>query len=245
MRVVGIVQARMGSTRLPGKVLRELAGRPMLAWVCERLSCSRLLDGVGVATTVLPADDAIDALCRARGWQVHRGSELDVLGRFRDAASKWDADVIVRVTSDCPLIDPQVVDMVVATFLAVVPTSDYASNTLTRTYPRGLDVEVFSRVALEKAALEDADPATREHVTPYLYRHPDVFRLVDVKNAVDLSAHRWTVDTPEDFELVRRILDVLGGRPFATRDVLELLAKNPEWLALNASVLQKAVPSSR
>lgn len=243
MRTVAIVQARMGSTRLPGKVLRTLVDRPMLAWVCERLMRARLLDSIVVASSTLPADDPIEGLCHERGWSIFRGSESDVLGRYVGAVAAVRAESVVRVTSDCPLIDPHVVDLVIASYQASSPPCDYASNTLERSYPRGLDVEVFSRVALERADAEDSNPGSREHVTPWIYRHPESFRLRNVENAVDLSRHRWTVDTVEDFEFVSRILGVFGGSEFSWGNVLELLDRNPDWCAVNASIHQRSVPT--
>lgn len=242
MKRVAIVQARLGSTRLPGKVLLDLAGEPMLARVVNRVQRARLLDEVLVATTDQPADDAIAGLCRARGWSCARGSQDDVLDRTYQAALESEAGLVVRITSDCPLIEPAVIDQIVGEFLALLPAVDYASNVLPpRTFPRGLDTEVFLFDALARAWREDANPAWREHVTPYIYRHPELFSLHHVANAVDLSHLRWTVDTAEDFELVRRIYGHFGGDDFSWRDVLTLLERHPDWLDLNYGVEQKVV----
>lgn len=240
-RVVAIIQARMGSTRLPGKILKPLAGQPVLARVVDRVRRSRRIGEVVVATTTLPADDAIADLCRSRGWACERGSEEDLLDRYYRAAVAHHADVIVRITSDCPVIDPGVTDSVIDAFLA--SPCDYASNTLEpRTFPRGLDTEVMSFAALERAWREDRDPAWREHVTPYLYRYPDRFRLRRVANDRDLSFHRWTLDTPEDYELLRRIYDALGSDAFSWTDVLRLFDEHPDWIEINRNVVQKRVP---
>lgn len=236
-----IVQARMGSTRLPGKVLAPVLGRPLLAYQLERLGRVRAVATIVVATTNLPADDVIASLCSALGVQVFRGSEHDVLSRFAGASAEVVADIIVRSTADCPLIDPTLVDEVVA--LVESGTCDYASNTLERTYPRGLDVEAMTREALGIAAAEAIPGPEQEHVTPFIYSRPERFRLCGVRAGRDLSNERWTVDTPEDFELIRRILEELYPRrpDFGWEDVVEVLDRNPEWRLLNANVEQNPV----
>jgi spore coat polysaccharide biosynthesis protein SpsF len=240
-RIVAIVQARTGSTRLPGKVLLPLLGEPILTRVMRRASRARTLDDVVVATTDAPADDVIEALAEREGWPITRGSEADLLDRYATAAREHGADVVVRITSDCPLIDPEVVDATVRAFAD--GDVDYASNSLDpRTWPRGLDVEVVSRDALETAWREDRDPAWREHATPYLYRHPERFRLRRVPAASDLSAHRWCVDTPEDYELVGRIYEELGDDRFGWREALAVVEAHPGWADINRHVEQKAVP---
>lgn len=240
-RTVAIVQARIGSTRLPGKVLLPLLGEPMLTRVMRRADRARTVDEVVLATTRRPEDDALVALAQAEGWPVERGSDTDVLARYIGAARSRRADVIVRITADCPLIDPDVIDRTVEAFRE--SDADYASNTLEpRTYPRGLDVEVIGRAALERADREDLDPAWREHVTPFIYRHPDRFRLVRVAADRDSSEHRWSVDTPEDFELVQALYDALGRDDFGWLEALAVVEANPAWGTGNRSVLQKTVP---
>lgn len=242
MTVVAVVQARTGSTRLPGKVLLDLAGEPMLVRHVERVRRARTVDRVVVATTTEPADDAIVSLCAKWGWECFRGSEMDVLDRYYRTALALRADVVVRVTSDCPLIDPDVADRVVREFLERQPGVDYASNTLPRrTFPRGLDTEVMRFDALQRAWREDANPASREHVTPYIYGSAGRFRLHGVTDADDHSALRWTVDTPEDLALVRRIFDHFGHDRFSWLDALALLAAHADWLQLNQHVQQKAI----
>ena len=240
MRVLGVVQARCGSTRLPNKVLADLAGEPMVARVMQRLSRATTVDEILVATSDRPADDAIAQLADARGWKTFRGSEDDVLSRFHGAAAPLHPEVVVRVTADCPLLDPSIVDRVVETLFR--DGADYASNTLPpRTYPLGLDVEAFRFESLCEAHADDTDPGTREHVTPYLYRHPERFRLARVDAPKDASSHRWTVDTPEDLDLVRRIYGAFEGDPGGFTEILETMESHPEWVALNAHVEQKAV----
>lgn len=242
MRVVAIIQARMGSSRLPGKILMDLAGEPMLARVVGRLRRARTLAEVVVATTVEPADEAVERLCAARGWACFRGSQDDVLDRYYRAAQQAGAEVIVRITADCPLIEPAVVDRVVQEFLDRRDELDHACNVWPRrTFPRGLDTEVFPWRTLDRLWHEDRDPATREHVTAYVYKHPELFRLHNVVNDTDLSGHRWTVDTPEDLALVRNLYGELGGDAFTWHDVLALLERRPEWRELNRGVVQKVV----
>ena len=244
---VAVVQARMSSTRLPGKVLRDVAGEPMLARVLGRLGAARRIDRVVVATSTDPSDDELAAWCDARGVTCRRGSLHDVLDRYRSAAEAEGADVVVRVTSDCPLLDGGVTDAVIAALRA--SGADYASNTLSpRSFPRGLDVEAFTAAALDAAWREDDDArGWREHVTPFLYNNPGRFRLERVTDGEDRSAHRWTVDTPEDLELARRVWshfeadpNTAGGR-FTWRDVLAVVEARPEWAALNRHVEQKKV----
>ena len=242
MNTVGVIQARMGSERLPGKVLKNLAGQPMLGRVVRRTSRARNLDTVVVATTQSTEDDAIASLCQTHDWFLYRGNEDDVLDRYHAAAQHFGADVIARITSDCPLIDPDLIDKVVGTFLR--GRWDYASNILEpRTFPRGLDVEVLSFEALERAWEEDANPAWREHVTPYIVRHPEKFRLRAIVNDTDYSHMRWTVDTEEDLDFVRRIYDHFGHDEFTWTDTIRLLERHPDWLEINRDVQQKGVGS--
>lgn len=240
MKVVAIIQARMGSTRLQGKVLKDLEGETVLARVVNRLRRARLVDEVQVATTDRAADDAIVTECRSLSVLVSRGDQDDVLDRYFRAAQLAKADVVVRITSDCPLIDPEITDKTIAAFLEARP--DYASNAMVRTYPRGLDTEVMTAAALGRAWQKARKPYEREHVTPYLYEHPADFKLLAVTGDADYSAHRWTVDTPEDLALVQVIYARLKSSPkFLWHDVLDLLDREPGLVELNRSVRQKAV----
>jgi spore coat polysaccharide biosynthesis protein SpsF len=241
MKIVAIIQARMGSTRLPGKVLLDLAGEPMLGRVVNRTQRATTLREVVVATTVEPDDESIVQLCAARDWPCFRGSEEDVLDRYYLAAKEYRANVVVRITSDCPLIEPEIVDLVVQEFCEK-GALDYVSNTLPpRNFPRGLDVEVMSFEALERAWHEDKNPVWREHVTPYIYRNPEKFTLRAVVNNEDYSHMRWTVDTPEDLAFVRRVYDNFGHNHFSWHEVLVLLEGHSEWLKINQNVVQKKV----
>jgi len=240
MKTVAIIQARMGSTRLSGKVLMEISGQSMLAWVVNRTRRARKIDEVVVATSLSPRDDVIAAECNTFGVSIFRGSENDVLDRYYRAADEFQADIVVRITSDCPLIDPVVIDGVVGEFNSTVV--DYASNTLERGYPRGLDVEVFSQVALEEAWRRADRPHERVHVTPYIHGNPDQFRLHSVLCEDDHSDLRWTVDTTADLQVVRGITEALGGRDdFGWQDALEIVQRNPHLADINRLVRQKAL----
>ena len=238
MPIVCIVQARTGSTRLPAKVLKPLLGKPMLWWVINRLQASRQIDQLMVATTTNRADDRLVRLCKQEGWAVYRGSEQDVLDRYYQAAQQAGADHIVRVTSDCPLIDPVVTDFIIAAYLGTAPRPDYASNIVLRTYPRGLDVEVFSSAVL-KAAWEKDTSNWREHVTPYIYQNPEEFHLRHVVNPTDYSHLRWTVDTPEDYSLIQTIYEHFGQGDFTWQQVLTAIEANPAWVSINRDIQQR------
>ena len=247
MKVVGIVQARTGSTRLPGKVLMEIAGKTMLEHVLDRVRAATSIDQVVVATTDRAADTAIAELARDAGCAVYRGSEHDVLDRYYQAARHLNADVIVRLTADCPLLDSRAIDTAIQGFLGVEAQLDYLSNELpTPTFPRGAaDVEVFKFAALEAAWREDRDPASREHVTPFIYRHPDRFRLGGFSADQPCPHLRWTVDTEADLTLVRRVFTHFGSRQFDWMDVVELLQSRPDLRDINAHVTQRCVGDGR
>jgi len=237
-RVVAVIQARMGSTRLPGKVLLDLSGRTMLARVVRRAARAARIDAVVVATSTAPGDDPIVDECARLGVACFRGSEQDVLRRYYEAAAHHRADVVVRITSDCPLIDPGVTARVIGAFFEHAP--DYVSNILRRTYPRGLDTEVMPRATLARAFHEATEPYQRTHVTPYIYQHPESFRLLGVTGDRDESAHRWTVDSPDDLELVRVVYERLGGDDaFSWLDVRRLVAEEPRLADLNRHVRHK------
>jgi glutamate-1-semialdehyde aminotransferase/spore coat polysaccharide biosynthesis protein SpsF (cytidylyltransferase family) len=233
--IVAIVQARMSSARLPGKVLADIGGHPMLWHVVHRLQHSRLVNQVVVATSQNPADDVIFEFCQQKGIVCSRGNETDVLDRYYQAARAASADVVVRVTADCPLIDPAVVDKVVRRFLQ--GGCDYVSNTLRYTYPDGLDTEVFSYAALEQAWHEATKPSEREHVTPYL--RTGKFRIANVENEDVIPQNlRWTVDEPADLEFVRRVFDAFTGKEdFGMKEVLDFLNQHSSVQELNEAVI--------
>ena len=279
IRIVAILQARMSSSRLPGKVLEPILGQPMLGRVVGRARRARLIQEVVVATSQDPSDDPVAAFCQQSGIPFTRGSMHDVLDRYYQAALRFQAEVIVRLTADCPLLDPGLVDATVHAFLgrpvqmsglrlslagrangekipyrpAANPTgfaADFAANRLPppwrRTFPIGLDTEVCSFQALERAWQEADQPYQREHVMPYLYnqagRPPERrFRVLLLDHEPDYGALRWTVDTPQDLEMVRQVYAHLGEREdFSWYDVLDLLAQRPELAQINAQVHHKS-----
>lgn len=241
MKTVIIVQARMTSTRLPGKVLKEVLGKTLLEYQIERLRRVKLADEIVIATTINHTDQPIVDLCRRLHVAVTRGSEHDVLARYYEAAKLHHADVIVRVTSDCPAIDPAVIDQVIAFYRDHPGQYDYVSNSLKQSFPYGMAVEVFPFNALEEAAHEARAEPEREHVSPFLYTRPERYHIGQVVYPRDVSHHRWTVDTPEDFELIRRIIEALYPiKPeYEMQDVLALLDHHPDWVQINAHVQQK------
>ena len=243
MNIIAIIQGRFNSSRLPGKVLKDLGGHPLLVWSVERCRMAKTLTDVVVATTEDPADDPIAALCVEYEYPCFRGSQFDVLDRYYRAAQQFSADVIVRVTADCPLIDPSVVDRVVQDFLR--GGADFVANRLpppwTRTYPIGLDTEVVAFAGLERAWKEAVLKHEREHVMPYFYDQDGRFRVRIVDHDPDYGSQRWTVDTPEDLDLLREIVARLDGRmDVPWTEVLALLEREPELARINAAVKHKS-----
>ena len=243
--IIAIVQARMGSTRLPGKVMMNLIGKPMLVHELSRIARAKRISSFVVATTTSPSDDCIVNVCKEHDWHYFRGSEPDVLDRYYQCAKQFDADIIIRLTADCPLIEPTIIDKVVREFIHKSPNADYVSNiNPQRTFPQGLDTEVMSFSALERSWIEDTNPALREHVTQYILRNPDKFKVAGVTNDRDISNLRWTVDTNEDFQLVNEIYSFFGHNRFSWYDVLGLLEKKPELRLINQNIRQKEVLST-
>jgi spore coat polysaccharide biosynthesis protein SpsF len=242
MRRVVIVQARMTSTRLPGKVLIDLEGKPALAQQLLRLRAMTEADEVMVATTSLTTDDPVADLCRAEGVRVFRGDEQDVLSRYLGAARESNADLVVRVTADCPLIDPAESDRVVRELRERAGEADYASNIRRRTFPRGLDTEAFFRDVLERLARRGRSTPAREHVTWYLHREqPALFSIHSVEDGQDNSDLRWTVDTPADLAMVRRVYrDLDLGRALRPyREILAHVRAHPDIAEMNREIAQK------
>jgi spore coat polysaccharide biosynthesis protein SpsF len=238
LNAVVIIQARMGSTRLPGKVLANIDGQPLLQRVIERVRATPGISRVVVATTIASADDVLADWCAARAIQVYRGSVDDVLDRFWQCAQQHPAEFIVRVTADDPLKDPEIIAQAL-TLCASSPEVDYASNTLQPTYPEGLDIEVVRFRTLERAAREATLPSEREHVMPYVWKHPDRFVLRGFGMQPDLSHWRWTVDNLADLELVRLIFAHFTNQPLVGyRAVIAWLNDHPELLAINAGTIR-------
>jgi len=237
--VSAIIQARMGSTRLPGKVLKPILGKPLLFYVTERLKKAKTLSDIIVATTTLEQDNVIETFCKESGIPCFRGDSEDVLSRYIHAMRFFGTDIAVRITADCPLVDPEIVDQAALKFLE--GSFDYVGNTINRTYPRGMDVEVFSYEALERAYVESTTKAEREHVTHYILTHQTLFNIFSLEEKENLSAFRLTVDTPEDFLLVAKIIESFKTPHFSLQEIMTLLSRHPEWLAINAHIQQKAV----
>ena len=243
MKTAAIIEARMTSSRLPGKVLLPVLGRPLLDHLIERLKRARTLDTIIVATTTKATDDPIEALALDLGCGCFRGSEEDVLERVLCAAQRFGVDVVVEITGDCPLMDPAIIDVLVETFR--LNRYDYVSNVLTRTYPRGMDTQVFPTAVLDEVARLTSDPVDHEHVSLYIYNHPERFSLHNVESGLPPRYYdlRLTVDTEEDFQLIRTIFEELYPEiaDFSLGDILNLFDRRPELAEINRHVQQKKV----
>lgn len=242
--VVAVIQARSGSTRLPGKVLRTLMGVSVLEHVIHRVRAAPGIDRVVVATTTLAADDAVAARAEAAGAAVTRGSEADVLSRFAQAFREHGGRIGVRVTSDCPCLDPVLLGQAIREFRSADPAVDYLSNAIERTFPRGYDIEVFRVDALLEANSSAMDDSSREHVTPYLYRHPEHFRIAALTRPDPCGTAEWrlTLDTEEDWRVISALFDSLGHKSllFGLAEVEEFLTEQPQILGWNRNVIQKS-----
>ena len=235
--ISAIIQARMGSSRLPGKVLMKLDEKhTVLDYVIKQLSFSKLIDKKIIATTDLEQDNVIEQACRNLGLEFFRGSSDDVLNRYYKCAKKFNVDNILRITSDCPLIDPEIVDRVIKKYQT--KEFDYVSNTLIRTFPVGTDVEIFSFKLLEKSWENSTLPSEREHVTPYIRNKKLNCRLGNLENDKKLGQLRWTLDRIEDFELIKKIIEKISKRPILMNDILDLFSAEPELIKINAHISQ-------
>ena len=229
-----IIQARMGSSRLPGKALMKSdSGKPLLYYVINQLRYCSKVKNLVIATTTNQEDDEIEKFANNNSINVFRGKEKDVLDRYFQCAKKYSFSTIVRITADCPLIDPQIVDKVIEQFFS--GNYDFATNTLTRTFPIGTDVEVFSFSALNKAWENAQLPSEREHVTPY-FHNKENFKIINVENDKNISNLRLTVDRIEDFELIKQILNNISINPIHLEDVLELFSRKPELIEINKHI---------
>jgi spore coat polysaccharide biosynthesis protein SpsF len=241
MKIVSTIEARMTSSRLPGKVLKPILGKPTLELLIERLRRAKHVQEIVVATTINSTDDPVEALTRRLGVHCFRGSEEDVLDRVLKAAKSVQADIIVEITGDCPLVEPQVVDQVVDAYLA--HKVDYVSNHLKHTFPLGLITQVFSVKILQEVADTTQDPADREHVSLHIYEHPEKYRLHNVESHLppEYADIRLTVDTPKDYQLIRTIYENLypSNPSFTLWDVLAFLKQRPELLQINQDIKQK------
>ena len=240
-RVVAIIQARVASSRFPGKVLGDLGGQPVLAWVVRRAGRTKGIDQVVVATSIAAEDDAVAAFCKERDYACSRGSHYDVLDRYHQAAQEFEAEIIVRLTGDCPLIDPGMLAQNLRTFLSAKPPLDFAANRLPkeRTIPIGLDAEFCTLAALETAWREAQKPHQREHVMPFFYENAHRFRILHIKHSPNYGHYRWTVDTLEDLELLRQVVSHFKDDKFTWKEVMTLFRKKPELAKINVSVAHK------
>jgi spore coat polysaccharide biosynthesis protein SpsF len=240
-KVAAIIQARMGSTRLPGKVLIKIQGKEILWHIVSRLKLSKKLDLIIIATTNNKKDDQIVQFCEINNLPVFRGSENDVLERYYLTSLKYKVDIVVRITADCPFIDPNVVDKTVNAYMVRKSNYDGASNIVFRTYPRGFDTEVFTSECLKNVWRQAKLKYEREHVTPYIYTHKDKFRIYSVKSKSNFSDMRLTLDEIPDLILIRKIYDYFKhtNRIFLLKDIVNLFRKNPYLKAINQNVEQK------
>ena len=235
MKVIAVIQARLGSTRLPGKVLLDLEGKSVLEHVIIRVKSSKFVNDVIVATTINKDDLEIVKLCANLGISVYCGSEDDVLDRYYQTARLFKADLIVRITSDCPLIDPMVIDEVIS--LHVREKADFTSNTIKETYPDGEDIEVFTFVALKEAWKKAKLSSEREHVTPFMRKNP-AFKLANLEYNRDISHKRWTLDNPEDYDFIKSIYkNIYIEKPyFGMEEILKFIDKNPGIEKINQNI---------
>lgn len=241
MKIVATIEARMTSSRLPGKVLLPVTGRPLLEHLVRRLQAVPSLHGIVLATTTNSTDDVLEKFASTVGIGCFRGSEDDVMGRVIGAATSGDADIVVEITGDCPIIDPSVIETVIRTFLA--NDADYVGNSHVRSYPDGMDVQVFRRSTLERSASMTDVPLDREHVTLHIRNHPELFRPIHVVAPPEMH---WpelgvTLDEPGDYELIRHVIEHLepGNPYFGCAAVIRTIRANPGWLELNRAVTRK------
>ena len=239
-KVVAIIQARMGSTRLPGKTLADISGKPLLAHIIGRVKSSHTVDDIVVATTTDSEDRVILSLATEYDAKTYAGSSDDVLDRYYQAARETEAGLIVRVTADDPFKDPEVLDKI-ASYAISHPDLDYVSNTLEPTYPEGLDIEVFTFEALGRAWREAGLSSEREHVTPYIWKNSNRFKLANVRHHTDLSHLRWTLDYEEDLRFTREVYVRLSGKGvFLMQDILDVLQAEPSLADINQGIQRNA-----
>jgi len=238
-RIVTVIQARTGSSRLPGKVLLPLAGKPLLVRMLERVLRASYVGTLVIATTTDVADDPIESICYENGWNIYRGHPTDLLDRHYQAAKQFQADAVVKIPSDCPLIDPAIIDKVLSVYLENHPEVDFVSNLHPATYPDGNDVEVMKFSVLETAWKEATLPMEREHTTPYIWERPERFKLLNVSWETGWNysmSHRFTIDYPEDYQFISRVYDELfeSNPTFGLNDILTLLHSKPEIFEINS-----------
>jgi spore coat polysaccharide biosynthesis protein SpsF len=233
--ISAIIQARMGSHRLPGKVMKKIKGKPLLYYVLNQMKFSKLLENIVVATTDLSEDDVIEKFLKKKKINCFRGSSKNVLDRYYNCAKKFKIQTIVRITADCPLIDPCLIDQVIKKFQT--EKYDYVSNAYPRTFPYGTEVEIFSFDSLSKSWENAVKPSEKEHVTPYIKNHPKNFKIGSVENKENISEFRWTVDREEDLKLVKEIIRRIPEIPILTESILKLMKKEPKLKEINSKII--------
>jgi spore coat polysaccharide biosynthesis protein SpsF len=231
-----IVQARMGSSRLPGKVMKKIGDKFLLDYVLDQLKSSKKIAKIFVATTTLPTDNLICEHLSSKHITFFRGSPDDVLDRYFQCAKFFSIDTIVRITADNPLIDPNIVDLVINKYNNT--KCDYGTNCLPRTFPYGTEVEIFSFEKLHQVWLNAKKPSEREHVTPYFYNHPELFKIINLKNSKNISNLRWTIDRENDLKLFQNIISKINHRPILLNDILDLYSKEPKLFEQNKPIIQ-------
>lgn len=240
-KVICSIEARMGSSRLPGKVLLPVLGRPLLSYLIERIKLVKLVDEIVLATTINSEDDLLESFASKEGIRVYRGSEEDVMGRVLGAVESANGEIVVEITGDCPLIDPEITDQVIRTYL--VNSVDYVSNNNIRSYPDGMDVQVFSRDALKRSMELTQNPLDREHVTLHIRNHPELFSRINLvaPQRLNLPSLGLTLDEIADYDLIKIIIENLYPRNklFLCDEVLSYLNSNPQLLNLNKHVFRK------
>lgn len=246
-RVAVSLQVRMGSSRLPGKATTKINGRPVIEWIVRRLRKCNTVSSIVIATSTLPSNDILEKVSERLGIPCFRGSETDLIGRHLGCAKSANADAIVRITADCPFVDYSLVDKMVSEFIRADSGVDVVTNVFPPTFPDGLDVEVISTKTLERMDREVVDSVHREWLTMYIYNNPDKFRIVNVKNDIDTSYLRWTLDYPEDLELMRVIYAAFAGNEdrFTYSEVMEFILQNPETARINSTHVDKPVEGIR
>ncbi len=243
MKIVAVIQARISSTRLPGKVLKKISGKPMLWYVYKRLCQSKLIDQIIISTSTHKSDNRIAQFCEKYNIGYFRGSLNNVLKRFYDTTYKFSADIIIRITADCPLIDPGLIDEGIKIFIKEKP--DYLTNIFHRTYPRGFDYEIINFATLEKTYHNAKSPVDLEHVTPYIYNsHPEDFKIINMLQKQDKSGYQVTVDNPEDFRLIRILINKYKADKLDYKQITWILETNPELVKINQHVIRKHLSNS-
>jgi len=236
MNIVAVIQARMSSSRLPGKVMLDLAGKSVIEHVCIRLKKCKTISNIVIATSTDPSDDIIERWCTDHNVNYYRGSLNDVLDRYYQTAKVYHADAIVRITSDCPLIDPFIVDEVVENFIK----GNYDFYGLSGNFPDGLDCTVFGFEAIRKAWKEASLPSEREHVGPYIENHPETFKNGGLIKFNNLSHYRWTLDEPKDYDFLKTIFSNLyiNEKVFLSNEIIDFIEKNPSVMTINSNIIR-------